>query len=115
MLPTADQPSQSWRLLRIERGVTTDLAAELRDRGRRLLDSGDIPRALEVAQRALEASERGRTTEAREIARGDLSEAESITLEVERALAPFRPRWPFPMIEVVRATTAMARGSYGGL
>ena len=44
--------------------------------------------------------------------RGDFSDADTITLAAERTLAPFRPRWPFPLIEVVRATTALARGSY---
>jgi DNA-binding CsgD family transcriptional regulator len=44
--------------------------------------------------------------------RGDVSDAETMTADAERTLAPFRPRWPFPLIEVVRATTALADGSY---
>ena len=43
---------------------------------------------------------------------GDFTDAEANIEEAELLLAPSRPRWPFSVIEVVRATTALARGSY---
>ena len=79
------------------------LAEQAGEEGTRLASETGQPRQQGATQLALAAVA---------AMRGDHLRAEGFVAEAERTLAPFRPRWPFPMIEVIRATIALSAGSY---
>lgn len=43
---------------------------------------------------------------------GDTAASEQMLVEAERALAPLRPCWPFPLIEITKATLALSMGAH---
>ena len=83
---------------------------------------GDWPLAAQAAEESLRLAREIRqptiegsallTLAAVAAIHGSDAEAEDLTRVADRILASYRPRWPFPKIEVVRANTALARGSY---